>query len=140
LRDAARETGFFYLTGHGIDPELQQEVQQLSRAFFALPLAAKQQVAMIHSPHFRGYNRPGAELTRGQPDWREQFDIGADRPALPRAAGDPPWWRLQGPNQWPEALPTLQPVLTRWRGQMTRMSRTLLGAFAEAVPTRIRAS
>ncbi|WP_290437336.1 2-oxoglutarate and iron-dependent oxygenase domain-containing protein, partial [Aeromonas caviae] len=106
LRDAARETGFFYLTGHGIDPELQQEVQQLSQAFFALPLAAKQQVAMIHSPHFRGYNRPGAELTRGQPDWREQFDIGADRPALPRAAGDPPWWRLQGPNQWPEALPT----------------------------------
>ncbi|AUU23789.1 isopenicillin N synthase family oxygenase [Aeromonas caviae] len=133
LRDAARETGFFYLTGHGIDPELQQEVQQLSRAFFALPLAAKQQVAMIHSPHFRGYNRPGAELTRGQPDWREQFDIGADRPALPRTAGDPPWWRLQGPNQWPEALPTLQPVLTRWRGQMTRMSRTLLGAFAEAL-------
>jgi isopenicillin N synthase-like dioxygenase len=51
LRDAARETGFFYLTGHGIDPELQQ-VQQLSRAFFALPLAAKQQVAMIHSPIF----------------------------------------------------------------------------------------
>lgn len=39
---------------------------------------------MIHSPHFRGYNRAASELTRGQPDWREQFDIGAERPALTR--------------------------------------------------------
>ncbi len=37
---------------------------------------------MIYSPHFRGYNRAASELTRGQPDWREQFDIGAERPAL----------------------------------------------------------
>lgn len=133
LRNAAREVGFFYLTGHGIDPELQRQLQQLSRAFFALPAAAKQQVAMVHSPHFRGYNRPGAELTRGQPDWREQFDIGAERSALPLAAGDPPWWRLQGPNQWPDGLPELKPVLLGWQQAMTRMSRILLGAFAEAL-------
>ncbi len=50
---------------------------------------------MIHSPHFRGYNRAASELTRGQPDWREQFDIGATsganpqrrRPALAAPAG-----------------------------------------------------
>ncbi len=39
---------------------------------------------MIHF-HFRGYNRAASELTRGQPDWREQFDIGAERPALTSA-------------------------------------------------------
>lgn len=79
LRHAARDVGFFYLTDHGINDALQQSLQSESRRFFALSDEQKQQVAMIHSPHFRGYNRSAAELTRGQPDWREQFDIGAER-------------------------------------------------------------
>lgn len=78
LNEAARNVGFFYLTHHSIPETLQQQ----ARAFFALPDDEKQRVAMIHSPHFRGYNRAGAELTRNQPDWREQFDIGAERAAL----------------------------------------------------------
>ena len=79
LRNAARDIGFFYLVNHGVDDALQHAVQQEARHFFALSDAEKQQVAMIHSPHFRGYNRAASELTRGQPDWREQFDIGAER-------------------------------------------------------------
>ena len=59
LRHAARDIGFFYLINHGVDESLQQAVQQQSRAFFALPDDQKQRVAMIHSPHFRGYNRVG---------------------------------------------------------------------------------
>ncbi len=78
LRHAARDIGFFYLINHGVDDALQYEVQRQSQRFFALDEAQKQQVAMIHSPHFRGYNRAASELTRGQPDWREQFDIGAN--------------------------------------------------------------
>ncbi|MDP1033940.1 2-oxoglutarate and iron-dependent oxygenase domain-containing protein, partial [Klebsiella pneumoniae] len=57
LRLAARHIGFFYLTGHGIDPALLAQVQQQARAFFALPEADKLDVGMINSPHFRGYNR-----------------------------------------------------------------------------------
>ena len=75
LRHAARDIGFFYLINHGVDDALQYEVQRQSQRFFALDEAQKQQVAMIHSPHFRGYNRAASELTRGQPDWREQFDM-----------------------------------------------------------------
>ncbi|VAP75901.1 2-Oxobutyrate oxidase, putative [Klebsiella pneumoniae] len=70
LRHAARDIGFFYLINHGVDDALQYEVQRQSQRFFALDEAQKQQVAMIHSPHFRGYNRAASELTRGQPDWR----------------------------------------------------------------------
>lgn len=51
---------------------------------------------MIHSPHFRGYNRAGSERTRSAPDWREQFDIGAERPALSLQPGDPGWNYLKG--------------------------------------------
>ncbi len=102
-------------------------------AFFALPDEQKQPVAMIHSPHFRGYNRAASELTRGQPDWREQFDIGAERPALRLDDDAPRWQRLQGPNLWPEALPTLKPTLLSWQRAMTEVGTTLLRAFAEAL-------
>ncbi|MGY5958134.1 2-oxoglutarate-dependent ethylene/succinate-forming enzyme [Kosakonia sp. BK9b] len=133
LRHAARDIGFFYLINHGVDDALQQAVQHESTRFFALSDAQKQQVAMIHSPHFRGYNRAASELTRGQPDWREQFDIGAERPALLLSDDDPGWRRLQGPNLWPQALPTLKPALLDWQRAMTRMAIDLLRAFAEAL-------
>ena len=133
LRHAARDVGFFYLTDHGIDDALQRALQSESRRFFALSDEQKQQVAMIHSPHFRGYNRSAAELTRGQPDWREQFDVGAERQAITLREHDPRWLQLQGPNLWPEALPTLRPVLLQWQHAMTDMAMTLLRAFAEAL-------
>lgn len=133
LRHAARDIGFFYLTGHGIDPALLQQIQTLSREFFALPDEEKLAVAMVHSPHFRGYNRAASELTRGQPDWREQFDIGAERTPLPHNSSTPSWARLQGPNQWPEALPALKPALLQWQREMTGMALRLLRAFALAL-------
>jgi isopenicillin N synthase-like dioxygenase len=133
LRHAARDIGFFYLINHGVDDALQHAVQREARRFFALTEAQKEQVAMIHSPHFRGYNRAASEITRGQPDWREQFDIGAERPALLLSESDPRWRRLQGPNLWPEALPTLKPALLEWQRAMTSMALRLLRAFAEAL-------
>ncbi|MBK0081628.1 isopenicillin N synthase family oxygenase [Kosakonia sp. S58] len=133
LRHAARDIGFFYLINHGVDDALQNAVQREARRFFALTEVQKEQVAMIHSPHFRGYNRAASEITRGQPDWREQFDIGAERPALLLSDSDPRWRRLQGPNLWPEALPTLKPALLEWQRAMTSMALRLLRAFAEAL-------
>ena len=133
LREAARDVGFFYLRGHGVDNQLNAQLQQRARQFFALPEADKLAVQMVHSPHFRGYNRAAAELTRGQPDWREQFDIGAERPALQLSEKTPRWARLQGPNQWPEALPELKPLLLQWQQAMTGMSLRLLRAFALAL-------
>lgn len=133
LRAAARDVGFFYVTGHGVPAELENAVRAEARRFFALPEAEKLSVEMIHSPHFRGYTRAGRELTRGQPDWREQFDIHAERPALPRRPGAPAWTRLQGPNLWPAAQPSLRPVLLEWQAALTVLGRRLLRGFAEAL-------
>jgi isopenicillin N synthase-like dioxygenase len=136
LRHAARDVGFFYLTGHGIDSALLKQVQNHARQFFALPESEKTAVGMINSPHFRGYNRAASEITRGKPDLREQFDLGAERETLPLQADSPFWARLQGPNQWPTALPELKPLLLEWQQAMTRMSLRLLGAFAQALSLR----
>nr|WP_314075070.1 isopenicillin N synthase family oxygenase [uncultured Roseococcus sp.] len=133
LRDAARNVGFFYLVGHGVPAELEAEVRREANAFFALPEKDKLAVEMINSPHFRGYNRAGRELTRGAPDWREQFDVHAEREALPQTPGAAPWTRLQGPNQWPEAQPALRPALLAWQAQLTAVAIRLLSAFAEAL-------
>lgn len=133
LRHAARDVGFFYLTGHGIDADLLKQVQSHARQFFALPASEKTAVGMINSPHFRGYNRAASEITRGKPDLREQFDLGAERDALTLDENSPYWARLQGPNQWPAALPALKPLLLDWQQAMTGMSLRLLRAFAQAL-------
>lgn len=133
LRQAARDVGFFYLINHGISDPLQQAIVQQSRQFFALPDDEKQRVAMIHSPHFRGYNRAGSELTRGKQDFREQFDVGAERPALPTLENSPLWQRLQGPNLWPSALPELKDTVLTWQREMTQVAMKLLKTFAEAL-------
>lgn len=133
LRTSARDIGFFYLINHGVNDELQRAVQHEARRFFALSDEQKQQVAMIHSPHFRGYNRAASEITRGKPDWREQFDIGAERPELLLNDSDPSWRRLQGPNLWPAEQPELKTTLLDWQKSMTEMAIVLLRAFAEAL-------
>jgi isopenicillin N synthase-like dioxygenase len=133
LRRTAREIGFFYVTGHGVPEAVPQAVLDAARRFFTLPEAEKLKVEMVHSPHFRGYNRPGWELTRGKPDWREQFDLAAERPALPRDGGLPAWSRLQGPNQWPEAVPGFREAMLRWQDEATALSIRLIRAFAAAL-------
>jgi isopenicillin N synthase-like dioxygenase len=133
LRAAARGPGFFYLVGHGLDSDLIDQVLKLSRRFFALPEADKLSIEMVNSPHFRGYNRAGYEHTLGKPDWREQVDIGAEKAAKPFDKSAPPWARLQGPNQWPAALPELRPTLLRYQSEITALGIRVLRAFAAAL-------
>lgn len=133
LRAVARDIGFFYLAGHGIEDGLVDEIQDLARRFFALPEAEKLAVEMVNSPHFRGYNRAAWELTRGRPDWREQLDIGAERAPIAVGRDTPAWARLQGPNQWPASLPELRPVVLRWQAAAMTVLIRLLEAFAAAL-------
>ena len=46
LRTAARNAGFFYLVGHGIEDRVVQDVLKVSRRFFALPEKDKLAIEM----------------------------------------------------------------------------------------------
>lgn len=129
LREAAHEVGFCYLTGHGVPETLVGKVLATARRLFALPQADKDAIAMVHSPHFRGYTRLGGELTRGEVDWREQIDVGPQRPSI-GGTGKPDYLWLQGPNQWPAALPELPGVIAEWDAALSRVARTLLRHWA----------
>ncbi|MEI4980593.1 2-oxoglutarate and iron-dependent oxygenase domain-containing protein [Aeromonas caviae] len=133
LGQAAREVGFFYLVGHDLSESARQETLALAARFFALSLEEKLAVQMVHSPHFRGYNQVGAELTLARPDLREQFDIMNEAQALPVAHIREPWQRLIGPNQWPAALPEMKTRLLAWQDRLSDITLTLLDAFAEVL-------
>lgn len=131
LRSATHEVGFFYLVGTGVTPELEQRLHRVARAFFDLPEADKLAIENVRSPQFRGYTRIGGERTQGKVDWREQIDIGPERPAI--EPGGPDYERLTGPNLWPEAQPELREVVTEWHDRLTGVARRLLRQWALAL-------
>lgn len=132
LAEAARTVGFFYVSNHQLD-QLQQQVMQQTRAFFALPEAQKLAVDMVNSPHFRGYTRLQGELTQGKPDLREQFDVMNEDVVTTTRPGEPQWWNLIGPNQWPHQLPEFRQVISSYQAALSELTTTLLRAFAEVL-------
>jgi isopenicillin N synthase-like dioxygenase len=133
LAVTAREIGFFYLVGHGVDTQLWHGIQQQSREFFARPDAEKQKLVMVNSPHFRGYTGVNGEITRNRPDRREQLDFGEDLPTIAAGPGVPAWTRLQGPNQWPEGLPQFRPTVQNWLDSVHAVALELVGNFLAAL-------
>ncbi|OBB96120.1 isopenicillin N synthase family oxygenase [Mycobacterium sp. 852002-40037_SCH5390672] len=132
LREAAHDVGFFYLTGHGVPGELVARVLDAGRRLFELPQPDKEAVAMVRSPHFRGYTRLGGELTRGEVDWREQIDVGPERPPIGGLDRSDYRW-LQGPNQWPGALPELPGIVEEWDAALSAVARSLLRHWAASL-------
>ncbi|MDN5759103.1 MAG: isopenicillin N synthase family oxygenase [Tomitella sp.] len=133
LREITHEVGFFYLTGHGVDGGLTDDLIAAARDFFALPEGDKRQIENTYSPHFRGYTSIGGERTRGYVDWREQIDIGPERAAVEPIDPARPWDVLHGPNQWPQQVPRLRELALRWMDQCGAAGTRLLRAWAQSL-------
>ncbi|GAA1944947.1 isopenicillin N synthase family dioxygenase [Kitasatospora viridis] len=136
LHRAATEVGFFHLVGHGVPAADTDRLTAAMHAFFALPEADRLALSNLNSPHFRGYTRTGAERTGGRSDWRDQLDIGPELPAHPPAPGEPAYWLLEGPNQWPAALPELREAALRWLDRLGAVAHRLLHELLNAIGAR----
>ena len=128
LDRACCEFGFFYVTGHGIDPALSARMIALSREFFALPLEQKLAIAMAHGGRaWRGYFPVDGELTSGRPDRKEGIyfgtELGADDPRV--RAGVP----LHGMNLYPP-LSGFRETLLTYMDQVTAVGQLLLRGIA----------
>ncbi len=130
LLETCHDPGFFYLVGHGISADRNNEMIEVARRFFALPENERHRMAIANSPHFRGYTVLGDEVTAGRRDWRDQLDIGPEEPALTLGSGDPPWLRLRGPNQWPDSLPEMRPAVVSWMGEIQSLGLAIIRALA----------
>ncbi|MFS4105995.1 isopenicillin N synthase family oxygenase [Streptomyces sp. SID8499] len=133
LHSAAHDVGFFQLVGHGVTQAETDALLTAMHAFFKLPEADRLALDNVRSPHFRGYTRTGDERTAGARDWRDQLDIGAERPARVPAPGEPAYWWLQGPNQWPAALPELRTAALHWIDRLSGVARRLLHELLTAI-------
>lgn len=133
IRDVCHNVGFFYVTNHGVDDSLCTSYLDATKRFFALAEKEKQRIHKKHSPHFRGWEQLGSELTNNEIDYREQLDIGAEREALSNP--DPHYMRLVGPNQWPhdDVLPGFRDTITDYMKQMEKLARKILGLLSNSL-------
>ena len=129
LRRICHEVGFFQLVDHGVDPAFVADHFAAMRAFFALPDDVKATIDKARSPWFRGWERLGSELTDNAVDHREQIDVWTEHPPHDPDV-DPPYLRLEGPNQWPDdVLPELRPRVERFQREMGTLADRLMAAM-----------
>jgi isopenicillin N synthase-like dioxygenase len=129
LDSACRESGFFYVTGHGVDPALIGRLEQLSREFFALDLDTKMAIRMERGGRaWRGYFPVGGELTSGKPDWKEGIYFGTELPAdHPLVRGGTP---LHGPNLLPDRPAGFPEAVLEYMAALTRLGHALMAGLA----------
>lgn len=131
VREICHEIGFFQLVGHGVSAEFIHRHIAQQRRFFALAERDKAAIDKVLSPHFRGWERVGAELTGGLPDLREQLDLSVEHPVRGLDL-DPAYLRLDGPNQWiaEDLLPGFRAHMDEYFVTMAALADTLLGVFS----------
>ena len=129
IEAACREHGFFYVTGHGVAPDLQDRLASACTAFFALPAQEKAEIAMARGgPAWRGWFPVGAELTSGRPDLKEGLYFGTELP------GDDPRVRaglpLHGRNLFPRQVPELRAAVLGYLDALTALGQAVLRGVA----------
>ena len=132
IADAGGALGFFYVTDHGVTDATLERLRSEARAFFDLPRAQKQQIAM----------------SRGGAAWRGWFPLAASSPPASRttrrvsisarstAADDPrvlAGWPLHGANLWPAAAPGLQPAVAAYFEAATRAAAAIMAGVSLAL-------
>ena len=128
---ALENTGFAYVVGHGVAPALIERAFAASRAFHALPLAAK--LAIKQNAFHRGYmpfssstivTSTVAKVTK--PNQSESFMMMQEL-----APDDPDWGKpLQGPNQWPAELPDFKATVLAYNEALGAVGDRLVQCIA----------
>ena len=133
LRDALFNIGFLYIRNHSVPEPIISDLVRRIPGLFDLSEHSKSKLSKINSPHFLGYSGLAQETTQGKQDLREQFDFATELPAVDDGNEGQntstrdlsrPYWRLQGPNLWPEEddLPGFKNALIK--SERTRISFT----------------
>lgn len=102
LGEAARTSGFFYITGHGVDADLIADTFAASKAFHEKPRSFKMKYWSGFTTHHRGYvplEENGSSFPK-RINFNEAWDMSYEAPA-----DHPDYlakWRMTGPNIWPD--------------------------------------
>ena len=136
IHKACRETGFFYISNHGVDQTLIDAQFEWTRLFFELPLEQKLAIHMKNSPSTGGYEPVGGQVLDSQdpntqsapPDLKESFYCLMELP------DDHPWSlkriRGFGHNQWPSTLPGFREQMLKYQAAMRSLGDHVLSLLA----------
>ena len=129
IQSACRDSGFFYVSGHGVDPRCLDDLDAASRRFFALPDDSKMEIAMAEGGQaWRGFFPVGGELTSGRPDIKEGLYFGSElAPDHPRVKAG---WPLHGANLWPKEVPELREAVAGYMAGVANAAAVLLEGIA----------
>jgi len=129
LAAACCNHGFFYITGHGVDPALLAALEQCSHQFFEQEEAVKMQISMDKGGKaWRGYFPLEGELTSGRPDLKEGIYFGSELQGDdPRVAAALP---MHGPNLFPEFPEGLKQAVLHYMEALTRTGHLVMEAIA----------
>ena len=128
---ACRETGFFYVSYHGIAPSLILAQFDWTKRFFDLPLAEKMALDMRRSATRAGYepmegqtlDSQDANATAAPPDLKESFYCGREAETELCAAAP-------SRNPWPTTLPGFREQMLAYRKAVATLGDQLLALLA----------
>lgn len=137
LAHAARTSGFFYITGHGVPQAQIDAVFAASKQFHEMPRSYKMRWWCGFSTNHRGYvpyEENGSDFPKTinfNDAWDMSFEAPADHPD--HLAG----YRMTGPNVWPD-LPGWRDTVSGYYNAVFGLGQHLLGAFAHALEVDVQ--
>ena len=126
IDEICQKIGFFIVTGHGVDEQLQEEMMNVSKEFFHLPVNVKREIVGSKDYPY-GYNGINDEnLSRGYeksstsllPDVKESFSIGPAHEGLIR---------------WPRQPALMSSIWSKYYQACEHLSQHLYQLFAMAL-------
>ncbi|MDM0114009.1 2-oxoglutarate and iron-dependent oxygenase domain-containing protein [Variovorax sp. J22R133] len=127
LGQAARDAGFFYLTGHRVSECSIEALIERAKAYFAQPHEVKMRNYIGESTNHSGYVPEGEErFSENVIDRKEAYDVGFDHESV---EGRRP---LLGPNRWPE-MPGFREDVSAYYKEVLALSKLLFRGFALAL-------
>lgn len=129
INNACRNHGFFYIVGHGVDQQLQERLEKVSKEFFSLPTETKLKIKMCEGGiAWRGYFPLGDEITSGKPDMKEGVFFGEEldnNHELVKSQTP-----LHGSNLFPSEIPDFKPTVLNYIQELTRVGHCVLEGIA----------
>lgn len=126
---ACRNYGFFYVAGHPIPESLIENLQDVSQAFFDLPIDEKMKIKMNQSgTSCKGYMPFGEEITSGKHDQKEVIYFGEELDH-----NDSRVQRgllLHGPNQFPTNPSTMKSIVLSYIEASIKTCQTIMEGIA----------
>jgi len=129
LGEAARTSGFFYITNHGVSEALIADLFAASKEFHEKPRRFKMKYWSGFTTHHRGYvplEENGTSFPK-RINFNEAWDMSYEAPAdHPDYLAN---WRMTGPNIWPD-LPGWKDTVSTYYDAVFGLGLKLLNALA----------